>query len=60
MSHGYTLVNLCNCLCHTVMSGSCYLEVTCWERADLMAFLFMMSFLFLSLFHSVFLAKYGT
>ena len=60
MSHGHILVNLCNCLCHTVMSDSCNLEVTYWERADLMAFLFMMSFLFLSLFHSVFWGKYGT
>ena len=30
------------CLCHTVISLSCSLEVTCWERADLLAFLYVM------------------
>ena len=33
---------ICVCLCHTVMSVSCCLVVTCWERADLLAFLYVM------------------
>ena len=43
VSYGHILVALCNYLCHTVMSGYCNLEVTCWERADLLAFLSVMS-----------------
>ena len=31
---------MCVCLCHTVMSVSCSLVVTCWETADLLAFLY--------------------
>ena len=27
------------CLCNTVLSGPCSLVMTCWERADLLAFL---------------------
>ena len=30
------------CLCHTVLSVPCSLAVTCWERADLLALLFVM------------------
>ena len=33
---------ICVCLCHTVMSVSCSLAVTCWERVDLLAFLYVM------------------
>ena len=31
-----------SCLCHTVMSVSCSLVVTCRKRADLLAFLYVM------------------
>ena len=30
------------CLCHTVLSVSCSLVVTCWEMADLLAPLYVM------------------
>ena len=30
-------------VCHTVMSVSCSRVVTCWEKADLLAFLCVMS-----------------
>ena len=30
---------ICVSLCHTVMSGSSSLVVTCWEKADLLALL---------------------
>ena len=30
------------CLCHIVLSVSCSLLVTCWERADLLALLYVM------------------
>ena len=30
------------CLCHTLLSVSCSLVVTCWERADLFAILCVM------------------
>ena len=33
------------CLCHTVLSVPCRIEDTCWESADLLAFLRVMSFL---------------
>ena len=35
---------ICVCLkvCHTVMSVSCSLMVTCWESADLLALLFVL------------------
>ena len=37
------------CLCHTVLSVSCSLVVTCWERADLLALLrVMLSFIFVT------------
>ena len=32
---------ICVCLCHTVMSVSCSLVVTCWERADLLTLLYV-------------------
>ena len=32
---------ICVCLCHTVLSVSCSLVVTCWERADLLALLYV-------------------
>ena len=34
---------ICFCLFHAVMSISCSLVVTCWERADLLTFLYVMS-----------------
>ena len=30
------------CLCYAVLSVSCRLVITCWERADLLASLFVM------------------
>ena len=33
---------VCVCLCQTVMFVSCSLKVTCWERADLLALLYVM------------------
>ena len=30
------------CFCHTVLSFPCNLEVTCWERADLLVLLCVM------------------
>ena len=33
---------LCVCLCHIVLSVSCILMVTCWEKADLLALLYVM------------------
>ena len=38
MDHFYFRV----CLCHTVMSVSCCLVVTGWERSDLLALLYAM------------------
>ena len=35
-------VLLCLCLCHTVLSVSCSIGVACWERADLLALLYVM------------------
>ena len=32
---------MCLCLCHTAMSISCSLVVTCWERSDLFALLYV-------------------
>ena len=32
----------CVCLCHTVLSVSCSLVITCWERVDLLALLYVM------------------
>ena len=32
------------CLCHIVLSVSCSLVVTCWERADLLTLLYVMFF----------------
>ena len=32
-------------LCHTVLNVHCSLEVTCWERADLLALLCVLFFL---------------
>ena len=29
-------------VCHTVLSVPCSLVITCWERADLLAFLYLM------------------
>ena len=35
------------CLCYTVLSLPCSLDVTCWERAELLSFCYMyMMFLF--------------
>ena len=34
----------CVCLCHIVTSVSYSLMITCWERADLLAFLYVMCF----------------
>ena len=31
-------------VCHTVLSVHCSLVVTCWERADLLALLYVMLF----------------
>ena len=36
----------CVCLCHTYMSVSCSLLVSCWERADLLALLYVMLLVF--------------
>ena len=33
---------ICVCLCHTVLSISYSFVVTCWEKADLLALLYMM------------------
>ena len=33
---------ICVCLCRTAMSVPCSLVVTCWERADLLALLYVM------------------
>ena len=30
------------CLCHTVLSVSCSLAVTCWKKSDLLALLYVM------------------
>ena len=32
---------ICICLCHIVLSVFCSLVVTCWERADLLALLYL-------------------
>ena len=40
-------------VCHTVLSVLCNLVVTCWERADVLALLYMMFSCVLSLFHIV-------
>ena len=32
----------CVCLCHTVLSVCCSLVVTCWERPEFLALLFVM------------------
>ena len=38
----WILFVVCICLCHTSMSVSCRLEVTCWERVDLLTLLNVM------------------
>ena len=48
------------CLCHTVLSVPCSLAVTCCERADLLALLFVMFSCVFSLSHMVSRARYGT
>ena len=41
------------CVCHVFMSVHCSLVVTCWERADLLALLYVMFYCVLSLSHMV-------
>ena len=41
------------CLCHTVMSVSCSLMITCCERTDLLALLYVTFSCVLSLSHTV-------
>ena len=50
----------CVCLCHTVMSVSCSLVVTCWERADLLVLMYVMFSCVLSLSHTVSWVGWGT
>ena len=47
------IIIICVCLCHTVMSVSCSLMVTCWEWAGLWAFMYGCFLVFLSLSHAV-------
>ena len=47
-------------LCHTVLSVPCSHVVTCWERADLLALLFVVFSCVLSLSHKEFQVRYGT
>ena len=51
---------VCICLYHTVMSVYCSLEVTCWERADLLALLFVMLSCVLSFSHTMSWVRCGT
>ena len=39
---------LMSCVCHDFASVHCCLVVTCWERADLLAFVFMFSCVFVT------------
>ena len=50
------------CVCHAILSSVfCSLVVTCWERVDLLALLYVMFFfVFLSLSDGVSLVKCGT
>ena len=47
-------------VCHTVLSVPCSLVVTCWERADLLALLYVMFLVFLSLSDIVSWVRCGT
>ena len=38
----WILFVICACLCLTYLSVSSSLEVTCWERADLLALLYVL------------------
>ena len=42
------------CVCHVFLSFHCSLVVTCWERADLLARLYLKFSCVLSLSHVVF------
>ena len=61
---GKSFVDLffCICLCHIVLSVSCSLVVTCWERVDLLALLYVTfcCCCFLSLSRTVSSVRYGT
>ena len=50
------------CLCYSVLSVPCSHVITCWERTDLLALLWVMFFFsyFLSLFLMVFWVRCGT
>ena len=48
-------------VCHAILSSIyCSLVVTCWERADLLAHLYVMFYCVLSLSDGVSLVKCGT
>ena len=49
-----------SCVCHALASVNCYLVVTCWERADLLALLCECLILALSLSHEVSWVRCGT
>ena len=40
-------------VCHAILSDTCSIVVTCWERADLLDLLYMMCSCVLSLSHKV-------
>ena len=44
---------------YVFLSVHCSLVVTCWERADLLALVYMMFFVFLSLSHVVSCVRCG-
>ena len=37
----YGVLLFCVCLCHIVLSVSCSLMFTCWERADVLALVYV-------------------
>ena len=56
----FLLFVFCFCLCHTVLSVPCSLVVTCLERTDLLALLYIMFSCVLSLSHMVSWVRCGT
>ena len=49
-----------SCVCHAFASVDCCLVVTCWEKADLLAIVFLCLIVFLSLSHVVSRVRCGT